>query len=246
MTKAFAFFDVDGTLLKGKSMFEFNQAWYSGWSQMQSPHPEFEPQDVVAILSTLIESDVPREVVNRRYYDFFAGRPVDLVESCGRAWATRHARQPSSFHQEVLAELERLRAQGIEPVLVSGSFEELLRPIAEYLRVSHVLATRLVHDGCKYTGKFVPPQTIGAGKAIAIRQFLTEQGVAAADCWAFGDDLSDAQMLEAVGHPVAVIGDPRLGELARTRGWPQRLIAAVDEVARARAVSLVQRATVVA
>lgn len=219
MKTSYAFFDVDGTLLQRKSMFEFHDFWYQRWTGRNASESREEYEDVTAILRALSDSAAPRELINRRYYEFFAGRSVDDVEQCARAWARGVIADPSQFVHEVIDELNALRAKGIEPVFVSGSFEEALAPIAEHLNTSHVLATRLLHEAGKYTGRFRAPQTIGSGKALAIASFLAERAADPANCWAFGDDISDVPMLETVGHPVAVIGDPSLNDIARSRGW---------------------------
>jgi HAD superfamily phosphoserine phosphatase-like hydrolase len=103
--------------------------------------------------------------------------------------------------------------------MVSGSFPAVLTHLARRLGVRHLLATTLeVADG-RYTGKILAPQTIGAGKALAIKQFLAGNGGHAEMCHAYGDDLSDLPMLEGVGHPTVVRGDPALEAHAKAMGW---------------------------
>jgi phosphoserine phosphatase len=60
---------------------------------------------------------------------------------------------------------------------------------------------------------------IGQGKAEAVRDFLATHGARAEECFAYGDHITDLSMLEAVGHPVAVIGDPKLAQHAQQRRW---------------------------
>lgn len=219
MTAHYAFFDVDGTLLQLKSMFSFHDFWYRRWRGLDDAAMAEEHGDVSAILRALTDSGASREHINRRYYEFFAGRPMAEVEAAAQAWARGIVTNPEHFVSEVVGELQLLRSRGVEPVFVSGSFVELLGPVAEYLGVRHVLATRLMQAGGRCTGRIEAPQTIGAGKAVAVQDFLARQGARAADCWAFGDDHSDLPMLELVGRPVAVVGDPVLGAEARQRGW---------------------------
>ena len=228
MSDAYAFFDVDGTLLRPKSMVAFHEYWYRHWTGLTTAAGIREYEDVSATLRTLLKSDAPRELVNRRYYEFFAGRPVDDVQRCARAWARSVTASPKNFFTEVIDEMARLRNQGIEPVFVSGSFIEVLTPIAEHLEVSQLLATRLVQVDGTYSGQILAPQTIGEGKAIAIKAFLSRHGVPSHACWAFGDDLTDMPMLDAVGHPVAVIGDPALATAARHRRRRQLHVSPPD------------------
>lgn len=219
MTRAYAFFDVDGTLLTIKSMFAFHDHWYRHGPPPQGQAGADEHADVSAILRALTESGAPREQVNRRYYEFFAGRSVEAVSACANDWARQALSDPGLFVPEVLDALTGLRQRGVEPVFVSGSFMEILGPIAAHLGVQDVLATRLIQARGTYTGRFEAPQTIGEGKAAALASFLAQRGTPAQDCWAFGDDASDLPMLGAVGHPVAVIGDPALAAIARSRDW---------------------------
>ncbi len=229
MSNAYAFFDVDGTLLRLKSMFSFHDFWYQRWTGLSGSARVEEYEDVTAILRALVESGEPRELINRRYYEYFSGRSVDEVSRCAQAWARTVVSDPRLFVTEVTDELDALRAKGVEPVFVSGSFIEVLTPIAEHLNVAHVLATRLLHDGKTYTGRFQAPQTIGDGKVLAIAEFLAERSFSPSDCWAFGDDISDVPMLESVGHPVTVIGDSALSSTARSRGWKCLHISASDD-----------------
>lgn len=229
MANSYAFFDVDGTLLRLKSMFSFHDFWYQRWIGLDSGIRVEEYEDVTAILRALVESGAQRELINRRFYEFFSGRSVHEVGRCAQAWARTVVADPRLFVTEVIDELDALRAKGVEPVFVSGSFVEVLTPIAEHLNVSHILATRLLHDDKTYTGRFRAPQTIGEGKALAIGEFLSERSCPQSDCWAFGDDISDVSMLEAVGHPVAVIGDNALSSIARARGWKCLHISTSDD-----------------
>jgi HAD superfamily hydrolase (TIGR01490 family) len=219
MKVSYAFFDVDGTLLRGKSMFEFHDFWYQRWLGTSDPHRREEYEDASAVLRTHCENTNSRRVINLRYYELFAGRQVDEVQRCAQAWASGKIADPTSWVKHVVAEMQSLRDRGIQPVLVSGSFVEALQPIAQHLGVHHILATRLLHDGVRYCGRIKPPPTIGPGKADAIRQFAIEQAVDLESCWAYGDDISDLDMLEAVGNPVAVVGDPLLQRAANERAW---------------------------
>ncbi len=45
-----------------------------------------------------------------------------------------------------------------------------------------------------------------------------------------GDDSSDIPMLELVGQPIAVAGDPLLAQTAEQRGW-RRIASAREPVA---------------
>lgn len=233
---SYAFFDVDDTLIRIKSMFDFFPFWCDRQGQ---------PDQLSPFLTAFAEAAAqhqPREALNRLYYRFFAGAPQDRLIEAGELWAAQRfgmsEPDPAMLVQPVLARLRAYQAQGVTPVLVSGSMPALLAPLGRRLGVEHWLCTRQeVDDRGILTGRILPPQTIGAGKAEAIAAFLAAHGAAAADCLAYGDDLSDAPMLEAVGHPVAVIGSPALADLARRRGWPTLAATASPSAAQAAALT---------
>lgn len=211
---SYAFFDVDDTLIDVKSMFSFQDYWCAETGDVAA-HRAF-----MAEMNELRGQDAPWEILNRRYYAHFAGRSVEATRLCAEAWfAALERERPRLFHAAVAAELQALQDQGVEAVFVSGSFPELLAPAARRLGVRHVLATTMeVKDGC-FTGAILPPQTIGEGKAVAVKTFLAGRGVPAAICRAYGDDISDAPMLETVGYPTAVAGGRGLAAYAERRGW---------------------------
>lgn len=218
--KSIAFFDVDDTLISVKSMLSFQNYWYrqvgdlAGYRAYQ--------QD----LERHLTPDASWEFLNRLYYRHFRGRSVAQVEQLGRQWLTQtKAQTPSFYHSRPLAELRAHQQAGREVVFVSGSFSALLEPIARELNVEHLLVTQLEQrEGC-YTGEILPPQTIGEGKAEAIRAFLKLHRIEAECCYAYGDDVSDLPMLHSVGLPTVVTGGRGLEQMARDLGW--RTIAPV-------------------
>lgn len=89
-------------------------------------------------------------------------------------------------------------------VFISGSMLPILSPIAKYLGVTEVLcAPVIINDAGELTGEIGLPQTIGTGKRRAF-SLCDDKEINPADCYAYGDDLSDIPMLEATGHPVCV------------------------------------------
>lgn len=213
--RRYVFFDVDETLISIKSMLSFQEYWFAATGDL-SGKILFEEE-----MARLRRGGASREALNRRYYAHFAGREVAAVEQRATGWFNHVATTiPGLFHSAVVAALYRHQNQGDRAVLVSGSFPALLTPIARRLGVRDILATDLVTAHGRYTGEIRPPQTIGAGKAEVIARFLAARRVPAAQCHAYGDDLSDLPMLDAVGHPVVVRGSGELEAQARQRGWP--------------------------
>jgi len=219
LPRAYAFFDVDDTLITVKSLLLFQEFWYQ-WANDEAGRKAYTDE-----IQELIAQDAPWEFVNRRYYAHFADRAVTDVRRCVAQWFAETEndllrRKQSLFHAAIIDRLQQHRREGIEPVFVSGSFMLLLEPIAERLQVNHVLAIQQQAIDGILTGHIIPPQTIGQGKADAVVDFLAKQAIDAAECYAYGDDISDAPMLSCVGHPFAVKGGRRLEAYAIEQGWP--------------------------
>ena len=120
--------------------------------------------------------------------------------------------------------------QGHAIVLVSGTLAPLAREMALALVVRlavrgiaasvAVCATRLEESGGRWTGRIAGDATFGEAKGRAVQEMAAEKGFDLAQCYAYGDSISDRWMLEAVGRPVAVNASWRLKALAFRKSWP--------------------------
>jgi HAD superfamily hydrolase (TIGR01490 family) len=214
-----AFFDVDNTLIDLKSMFAF-QAYY--WRQRPPPGRSGDDsyrRFVDDLLAHPQRDD--RQVLNRLFYESFAGRDCEDLSTLCEAWFAELLRERGDtlWIAPALALARRLGSEGHWLVAVSGSSEEILAPLLRHLGFDHCLATRLERQGGRYTGRIRPPQMIGPGKTQAVRDFIAIHGLDATDCAACGDHASDAGMLQSVGHAYVVPGDPLLEKLASLHGW---------------------------
>lgn len=216
--RRFAFFDVDGTLLPFKSMFDF-QAYCSRRSRRWSVR--LRHLAIRARFAVYELAGASRSYVNRRYYDTFRGQRPAQIRRLAEEWlAWRKAEGEPLLIAPAIAVLEAHRRAGAGIVLVSGSFNELLQPLAGEIGGAEILATRLEVVGGVYTGRILNAPMIGLGKRNAVRAFVREHGARAEDCFAYGDHWSDLDMLLTVGRPGVVAGDERLEAYARRNGWP--------------------------
>ncbi|AKG44200.1 MmfP [Streptomyces xiamenensis] len=212
--RAAAFFDVDETVIRTKSMFAFLRFWMAANGDSGDAY-----EKTMAEIRELA-GKVDRSEVNRAYYRLFAGISLDELTRAGQEWYAAYRVTPDAFVPAVTAELSRHRAQGSTIALVSGSFRPVLGPLAEEYGADPLLCTEPVTDAAgRLTGEVVRPM-IGPAKGEAVAAAIASLGLAAADCHAYGDHLSDLGMLRQVGHPHVVAGgDPALLAHAREHGW---------------------------
>lgn len=212
--QTYAFFDVDDTIIKQKSMLNFIQLHFKKTNDKKL-QKEFYKE-----INALIKSDASWEIANKVYYSYFSNFNILSVRETINSWVDVNIKNLSNFYNKnIIKTLREHQSNGVECVFVSGSFRELLQPIADDLGVDHILSINLERDNDRYTGNILPPQTIGNGKAEAMRQFIQGKNSHLSDCYAYGDDISDVPMLEIVGNPVAVSGGRRLESYAQEKGW---------------------------
>ena len=109
-------------------------------------------------------------------------------------------------YAEAAALIEEHRAAGRDVVVVSTSGEEMVRPIAEQLGITDVIATRMVVEDGRYTGE-VAYYAAGPTKAEAVRELAASATTTWRRRYAYSDSISDVPLLETVGH--ADRGQPR-------------------------------------
>ena len=109
-----------------------------------------------------------------------------------------------------------------ELVIVTATNDFVTRPIAQAFGIDHLLAVQLQRTASgEWTGEIEGTPSAREGKVTRVAQWLNERGWGWADVETtfYTDSMNDLALLEKVNHPVATNPDPRLRELAQTRGW---------------------------
>ncbi|WP_433652915.1 HAD-IB family hydrolase [Micromonospora zamorensis] len=121
-------------------------------------------------------------------------------------------------HPEAIRQVRRHRAAGHRTVLVTGSLEVLVAPVAKLF--DEVVCSRPnVRDG-RFTGFLDSPPPVAEARSAWLRHYAESLDADLASSYAYGDSYSDRPTLEAVGNPVAVNPDLRLYRHARSKRWP--------------------------
>lgn len=151
------------------------------------------------------------------YSTYKGGRLDRLVETLDSIWDRWIA---PGLSPVVLERLRDHQSAGDATFVLTASPTYVAAPAQRDLGVDHVFGTRMeVREDGRLTGAPILPLMQGAEKARVVREVATARKVALADCWGYSDSMADIEMLEVVGHPVAVGPDPTLRDLAGSRGW---------------------------
>ncbi len=122
-------------------------------------------------------------------------------------------------YAEPLRLVQQHRERGERVYIVSATLQEIVQHIADDLGFDGAVgSTCEIADGV-YTGKALRGAH-GVGKAEAVRELASTEGLDLDECTAYSDSHTDVPFLEAVGHPVAVNPDTALRKVAVERGWP--------------------------
>ncbi len=206
-----AFFDVDYTILQSTSAERLfiRHLWRRG-------HLGF--RDMAHAGISIIRSgkgSLSQRIKENKAY--LAGRSVRDMTSIARSFVAK-ALCPS-LAEDALEMVRWHHQEGHWVVLLTGSLEMLVQPLAEQLGIQTVLCTRLEQQDGIYTGQLIPPHPYAEGKRIVLEQFVRENGVDLLGSYAYGDSLADCRVLEAVGHPRVVNPGWRMKKVAQRRGW---------------------------
>ncbi len=210
-----AFFDVDGTLLKSTIVH-----YYIWMRTAEIPRPlklvwlvGFLPK----VVYYLILDRISRTRFNQVFYRNYRGMDAAEVKALSVEMFETYLR-PKIF-SEAVSEIQEHKQQGMAVILVTGSLDFIVQPIADYLDVDAVLAPQLREEDGQFTGELTTAPLIGERKAEAMQEFAKQHEISLKDSYAYGDSQSDLPMLECVGNPVVVNPGKALRQKALDSGW---------------------------
>ena len=211
---AVAFFDMDGTLVRGQTpVLLVKFMWRAG------------AVSLVFLLGTglwffayklgLVK---PTRRVREKAAGVFKGRSLEEVEVA----MTRFAQEVlvPRLNRQVVGALREHMAKGVRVVILSAALEPVVKALGRELGVEDCVGAACEISHGRYTGRIDGPVPHANEKTRVAAGFMSRAGALAKDCWAYGDHDTDLPLLRWVGHPVAVNPHPGLLAAAQKAGWP--------------------------
>ena len=209
-TRIAAVFDVDGTLVAGDSLERIflKFLWRYG---------ELGGRDLLLLAKgaggALAEGRSPLRTNKAYLRGRDAGRVARLARDC--------------FDQEIArrllpAAISRLRwhqEAGHCVVLLSGTLNQLIEPLAERLGVCARVGTQVESAGRCLTGRISGRHLYGPAKADCLAEMNRGGLFDLPRSFAYANHYTDRHLLAMVGRPVAANPDRRLRALAGREGW---------------------------
>jgi HAD superfamily hydrolase (TIGR01490 family) len=205
-----AFFDLDGTLLAPPSL-----EWrFIGYLMERDEIRTVNVARWIARSAGTFLSNGHRSVLANKYY--LAG----IQESVVGEWKKTIA--PGSLPL-LIEGINRMRwhlESGHRVVLITGTLAPLARALARHLPCGvEIRATELEMKNGRFSGRLSGAHLSFEQKVRVMRKEAARSGLDLSKSFAYGNEMSDAGMLEAVGHPAAVNASWRLDRKARRRRW---------------------------
>jgi alcohol-forming fatty acyl-CoA reductase len=211
-----AFYDLDGTLVDLNLVHAalFVQSNLGEWSARVGYLLAFLAR---APRLYLAERD-DRRVLNAVLFESLKGVSADRLSQLGAEYCERVLIK--HLYPQGVEMLRANRDAGLEPVIVSGSPDFIVAPLADHLGVSEFAANRLTMLGGRATGRLAEPIMAGEEKAAWCARFAVGRKLDLGASWGYADSYYDVPFLAALGHPVAVNPDRKLRRTAASRHWP--------------------------
>ena len=217
MAKIAAFFDVDGTLIRGASTWYLARDLYSrGYFGLDF----FAFAAWQALLYVLFGENRRRvEMVKQRSLAIIKGKRESDLALVGEELYD-HFLQERLFPGALDIIQKHLNA-GHDVWLVSATPREIAASMAHRLGLTGALGTVVEVDSQGvYTGKMPQSLMHGTMKAKAVLELSWERDYDLSRCFAYSDSMSDERLFNLVGHPCVVNPEPKLRRMAKRRHWP--------------------------
>jgi len=207
-----AFFDVDHTLMRGSTGAAFGKELWRANVINVLDLARLLVWHVMYISGRMDEIEIWKRGVQR----LFGQAEATIKQACEDA----HLRVVlPRLYREGEAEIAHHRRRGAQIALISAGPRHSIMQVAKEFGIDRVstgwanVVDGRVHD---LAGVEIP---YGPMKRVHAQRHCDELGADPKDCWAYGDSASDIEMLEFVGHPVAVNPRGELRRVAEARGW---------------------------
>lgn len=217
-----AIFDFDGTLFPKETIPFLLFQWRKlNYSKLKLAEVYFRTLGVYIIYRTGLYSNISKEKFR-----------ITAVKEFNRLFRDMNKEEINQFFLDasksinellkisIIEEIERAKNNGFHTVILSGSFNILLKHISENLDIDTIIGTEM-HFNDDDMLDFEKGLTLVSGsvKVKELKSHFNDHEVNWNESYAYADSFSDLELLESVGNPVAVNPDNMLKSIAKDKKW---------------------------
>ncbi|MBN2544138.1 haloacid dehalogenase-like hydrolase [bacterium] len=207
-----AVFDVDGTLLPGKSM-EYRFLLHK-IKKLEIPFLNYLRYFFHALIKWA-RKDKMEAFINNKYY--LKGLREDKTWDEGRKFVKEMIIPMIS--EKGLEKIKKYRANGYKILVMSGSPDYLTVPLGDFLKPTFLISCKLKTSKGHYTGEADGLHPFGERKTQLLKGVAKDLELDFKSSAAFGNHHCDAHHLSLFGEAVAVNPTKDLGKIAEEKGW---------------------------
>ncbi|MFF0946035.1 HAD-IB family hydrolase [Kocuria sp. CPCC 205300] len=213
-TDVLAVFDLEGTVLNSTVIHQYLQLRRRTLGLAKWPA---EVADLVSSAPTYLKAEKrDRGEFIRAFMRRYQGVPAGTVREQVAGPLGRDMRR--LLRPGALARIEEHRAAGHRTVLVTGSIDLLVEPLAHLF--DEVVAGRMDERDGVMTGYLATPPLVDEARAQWLKKYAEQGGYDLTRSYGYGDSHADASWLLLMGHPYTVNPDLPLYRLAKKNHWP--------------------------
>ncbi len=212
--KKFAAFDIDGTLIR--------------WQLYHAVVDKLAKKNLLGD-SAQQQLHQARMIWKRREHpEAFRDYELSLIDIFEAAFGELKTKDFDDTIKEVIDEfadqthvytrdlIKKLKQEDYFLLAISGSHQELVKPIAERYGFDDWQGSTYQRQGEHFAGQ---PYVASHHKQEILQALISKHGLSLVDSLAIGDSASDAAMLKMVEQPIAFNPDQNLYQIAKDNGW---------------------------
>ena len=209
-----AFFDLDGTLVAGFTGVVMTQ---DRLRRRQMSVGEFIGMVQAGLNHQLGRSEF-EDLIGKGARMLRGNSVDDIDELAERLFAQKIV---GRIYPEMRQLVRAHMARGHTVVLSSSALTVQVEPVARFLGIENVLSNKFEtdEDGL-ITGEVERPIIWGPGKARAVQEFATANGVDLSKSYFYADGDEDVALMYLVGNPRPTNPAGKMAAVAAKRGWP--------------------------
>jgi putative phosphoserine phosphatase/1-acylglycerol-3-phosphate O-acyltransferase len=208
-----AFFDFDGTLVRGYTANTF----YGDRIRHGEAGPlELAQVIIAAVDGTLLGGDP--QAIGRIGFAALRGRTAEEVAGVGeRLFVEKIA---GTMRPEARDLVRAHLRTGHTVVIASSATRMQIAPVARDLGIEHIVCTELEDQDGVLTGRSTAGMLWGEPKAAAVRTFARAHGIDLEKSYGYANGAEDIAVLGTLGRPYALNPHPTLRRAADEYDWP--------------------------
>ncbi|WP_430868261.1 HAD family hydrolase [Demequina aurantiaca] len=209
-----AFFDLDKTIIATSSSMAFSRSFYEGGLVTRTDAIRTAYSQFVFLVGGADERQTTR--LRDSLSVLIKGWEVKKVRQIVKE--TIHDHIDPVVYDEALDLIRRHHENGRDVIIVSASSSELVKPIAKLLGADGSISSKMESKKGLYTGE-ITFYAYGQAKADAMHAMAEKRGYDLERSFGYSDSITDAPMLNAVGHGFAVNPDRAMRRACAENGW---------------------------